>query len=235
MWVLTKVRKPEGSWEITYWSPTSGQRWLQSGGHPYSTVDCAFNGEHFYASCQADNGAVVSTFDFEDDATWKEVNPVKLKSVVRFVHPPLLWVSNDARELACSLERRFMQLIETHRGNEGMRTLWDDDLASVFTQALCEYERQRVYSLTDIDLSTFHVCVRGKIGDGYTFKGFPVNGAHTDENKYLQAVTSSPVGKEILDCPADGTRFACRVWVRSFAEEMKSVWIMIGCRYKNFA
>jgi centrosomal protein CEP76 len=220
---------------VRLWDPTEGTVFDVNdvAGHRLLTIDCAFNNRQLVANVQDANRVETTQFDFEDETRWKSVNPMKLRMVPRVSPcPPLLWVPTRPRQLEVELEQRLKKAVVAHRDTISVPTLWDDDLAVVFNQALSKYEAARRDASMPVDLTWFSHGVKGKLGEGRTFKGFPVNVTHTSEARILAAILCSTTGKLICECAHDETYLALRCKVWAFPEGVVSVWVMIGARYR---
>jgi len=218
------------------WDPVAGTNCdlLDVEGHGLATVDCAFNHVSVFANSQQSSKADSVSVDFDDEARWKAMNTMKLRMVPRqSPTPPLLWVPLRARVLETELEQRLKTAIVAHRDSLSAPTLWDDGLAALFSQALAKYEAARRDPSVTTDLTLFSEGVKGRLGDGRTFKGFPLNVTHTSEARVLAAVLGSATGKAVVEAQHEETYLAVRVRVTLFPEGVMSVWVMLGARFRN--
>ena len=202
-------------------------------------------------STGAASGGVVSereqgqVFDlcFDDETAWLPMNLLKLRLVPRIPAPPLLYVPLNVRNTEIDVEATLRTVIGNHREELSLVSAFDADLSFVLGQALSKYELARrqpgVSPCTGggggptVDLGWFHQCVKGTIGDGRTFKGFPLNVNHLNERAMLAAILGQSTGRAIIECDAEDAAFAVRCKVFEFAEGVVSVWVMVACRYRS--
>lgn len=235
IWVLTRRRLSSTEFDITYWEPTTAERFGTADGHKYVSVGCAFNHRDFYANTQEDPSAVTTNFNFDNEAGWMSLAQLKLRSVPKFPNPPLLHIPLNTRAMELDLEGSLRALIQQHRdGTIGEPTRWDDQLSAVLNQALTRYEYQRVEGQPSSDMTMFHSCVKGMLGEGRSFKGFPMNVTHVGEKKIMNGILASPVGKELAEFSAEDLRLALRVRIFLYPEGILSVWVMLALRYRTF-
>jgi centrosomal protein CEP76 len=225
----------EASYEGRIWDPCNGGNFsaIDVDSHRLATIDCAFNHRMLYANVQEHNRTDTTQFAFEEEALWKGVNPMKLRMVPRVSpSPPLLWIPVKARQLEQDLELRLQKAIIKHRDTLSATTLWDDDLPVVFNQALSKYEAAARDPLAAVDLTLFSQGIKGKLGDGRTFKGFPLNVSHSNETRIVAAIRDNATGRAILEAQFDEAYHAlrCKIWL--FPEGVMSVWLMLGVRYR---
>jgi centrosomal protein CEP76 len=234
IWVVTRTKIGNFQYDVLFWEPTTGQRYAQTADHPFVTVGCVFNHQQLYANVQDSDNAVTTDFDLDDEKKWKSMNPIKLKIVHKSTPPPLLWIPLDTRAMEVDLEQSLMQAIQDHRQTVGVPggTAWDRHLPFVLSQALIGYENQRT-TLEKPNLAEFQQCIKGTIGEGRTFKGFPLNTTNTNSRRILSAIAGNPIGKDILELAAEETHLAVRVRITPFPEGVFSVWVMIAARYKS--
>lgn len=234
MWVMTRRRVAGHDYEVLYWEPTTGERFAVNGAHQYQTVGCAFNHMSFYANTQDNDSAVTTYFNFDDEAHWSPLNALKLRMVPKFPNPSLLFIPMNTRLMETELEASLKRLIAERRDTLGLPTRWDESLAAVSAQALTGYEEQRTKGpdAATVDFGTFHACVKGVIGDGMTFKGFPINVGHIGETRIVSLLQAAAAGREVLQLNADDVRHAIRVRIFAFPEGLVSVWVMFAARYR---
>lgn len=232
MFVVTRRKLGPSEYDVTYWDATTAQRYTTTAAHPYCTVGCLFNHQAFYANVQQSDNAVTCNFDLDDEQLWKSLAPLKLRLVPKSPAPPLLWIPLNTRVMEMELESALQAAVGTHRDGLGHPTRWDGELSLVLTQALSSYETQRVLHTSTAELTMFHACVKGKIGDGRTFRGVPLNVTHVNERKIIAAWMASAGGKEVLDFVGDDMRFAVRVKCFAFPEGIVSTWVMLAVSYR---
>lgn len=232
MFVVTRRKLGPKEYDVTYWDPSAGQRFTTSAAHPFCTVGCLFNHASVFANVQNSDNAVTCRFDVDNEEDWKAMHPLKLRLVPRHAPPPLLWIPLNTRVMELELESALQAVVGQHRDSLGLPSRWDSDLAFILTQALTSYETQRVQNTPAPDLGLFNQCVKGKIGDGRTFRGIPLNVAHVSERKVMAAWTASAAGKELLQLAGDDMRFAVRVKCYAFPEGVICTWVMLAASYR---
>jgi centrosomal protein CEP76 len=237
MFVATRRRvggPAEHDYEVVFWEPSTGIRAAQaSGQHSYLTIGSCFNHTSFFANVQASDNAVTALFDFGNEEQWKQLDALKLRMVPKFPNPPLLWIPIDARRVELDIEGQLRTALSQQREAEGLRTAFDDSLAFALSQSLTAYEAQRVTGIvSNDDLAMFQQCVKGKIGDGKTFRGLPLNTSHISARKILASFNGTPSGRELLTVVGEDLRFAVRVKVTVYPESVVSVWVMLAAYYR---
>jgi centrosomal protein CEP76 len=234
MFVVTRRRVGADDFDVTYWEPSTGIRCAQSSGqHSYLTVGCCFNHNSFFANVQSSDNAVTALFDFSHEEQWKQLDSLKLRMVPKFPNPPLLWIPMDARRIEVDIEAQMRKALAEQRESDGLRTVYDDSLGFALSQALTTYEAQRVTGNTsNEDLAMFQQCVKGKIGDGKTFKGLPLNTSHISPRKILSSFNGTPSGRELLTIVGEDLKFAVRAKVIVYPESVVSVWVMLAAYYR---
>ena len=112
----------------------------------------------------------------------------------------------------------------------GKSALFDDDLAYLLQPALAAYEMERItgYSFGNDD---FQSSVKNAVPEKHCFKGFPTCFSHRDAAKIMVALESNNTGADILQSEGDDVKFALRVKVYSYPEDVCAVWVMIAVRY----
>ncbi|CUG86637.1 Hypothetical protein, putative [Bodo saltans] len=233
MFVVTRRKLGPSEYDVTFWDPSAGQRFTtSSSAHPYCTIGALFNHTSIFANVQNSDNAVTCKFDLDNEESWKSMHPLKLRLVPRHAPPPLLWIPLNTRVMELELEAALQSVVGQHRDSLGLPSRWDPDLAFILTQALTAYEHSRVQNLPAPDLGLFNQCVKGKIGDGRTFRGVPLNVAHVSERKVMASWTSSPAGKELLQLAGDDMRLAVRVKCFAFPEGVICTWVMLAASYR---
>ena len=79
-WVLTR----KSGTKVDYWESLMGNKmdYCDPRVHRfYRTIGCVFNNKHFYANIQADDRAVNTNFDFEDEYMWKSMSTPMLNTI----------------------------------------------------------------------------------------------------------------------------------------------------------
>lgn len=217
--------------EITLWDPLSGERNSIKGAHFVNTVDCLYNHKSFYANIQQSSELQSTMFDVNNEELWKPINPLKLRLVPKFPNSPLLRSSFQACEIEKGLEFRLRAAITSHRDTIGVQTFFDTNLSYIMTQALVNYEQQKI-SGSPSDFSFFQDSVKGTVGPGMTFKAVPINLANEDESIVMSMILSHNTGTQILNIIGEDVRFGIRVKVFGYPEGVRSVWIMLASAHR---
>ncbi|KAL5022137.1 hypothetical protein ScPMuIL_001292 [Solemya velum] len=130
--------------------------------YPYKTVGCVFNHEAFYANSQPSDAVEVCVFNLQDESRWKGMSHDAIRSVCGMGSgtwpplPPLCASSVDSSLVSNDLEQQLRVLVVEHRQNQGLTTVWDDQLSYLLTPALSAYETERI---TGTSISSLLHCV----------------------------------------------------------------------------
>lgn len=217
--------------EVIVWVPSTGEHFPVNCASSINTIDCAYNHKSFYANCQQNAKLSSSLFDFENEEYWKPLNPLKLRLVPKFPNASLLYEQMDLTSLEKGLELRLRTLVVSHRDVLGVQTTFDEHLPYVFSQALQNYEEQKV-KCQKVDFSLFQSCIKGIVGSGMTFKALPINVTSEDENKIMNVLLSCNAGTNIINAIGDNVKLGIRVKIFPYPESVRSVWIMFGVAYR---
>lgn len=224
MFVCTNISSHN---EMILWDPLSGERNSINGPHSISTIDCLYNHKSFYANIQQSSELQSTIFDVNNEELWKPINPLKLRLVPKFPNSPLLSSSFETFEIEKGLEFRLRAAITSHRDTIGVQTFFDANLSYIMTQALVNYEQQKIFG-SQPDFSFFQDSVKGTVGPGMTFKAVPINIANEDETIVMNMILSHNTGTQILNIVGEDVRFGIRVKVFGYPEGVRSVWIMLA-------
>lgn len=236
---------------VTFWESLTAHRYIHhpkpAGGEPgavkpahsYRTVATVFNNKCFYANCQPSDSLENCHFDFHNEAHWKSMSEAAVISVSSPgalvgwpTLPPLCASILDSSVASNDLEQEISALVANHRKDQGLTTVWDNNMSYLLTMALSAYEVERVTGVTCSN-DDFQNAIRQAVPDGHTFKGYPIQFIHRNARKILATCMKSPVCEEILNCRGDHVRLALRVRVFPYPESACAVWIMFACKYKS--
>lgn len=239
-WVMT-FNGAYSEQNVTFWESLTGARFplphldpsnKKSKPHHFRTLTCVFNHEGLWACKQRRCDVVGLRLDLGDPALWRPMaqptlraTPHELTDVV--LHPPTI----DADLTADNIESRLKELIEDYRDEKGWATAWDAALAYTLQPALEAYEGDRLHG-RPAGNDLFQSALKRMIPDGHCFKGFPLSVSLLDSNKIFQKLTETRLSKDVLDSHGDYIRFAIRVRVFPYPEDLVSTWVMIAVRYQ---
>lgn len=236
-WVCTKTKDND----ITFIEALTGQRYeFCTNGKiknieelPYATVSCAFNDVGFWANKQVDDDVVECDFNFDNNVTWKSMDPEAIAVAPRPVEQCASLIPPTLNSQACAeeLERELKDLIVQKRSSAfGKSALFDDDLSYLLQPALAAYEMERItgYSFGNED---FQSSVKNAVPTKHCFKGFPTCFSHRDASKIMVALEANSTGADILSSEGDDVKFAVRVKIYSYPEDVCAVWVMVAVRY----
>ena len=77
----------------------------------------------------------------------------------------------------------------------------------------------------------FQSSVKNAVPDKHCFKGFPTCFSHRDANKIMTALEANNTGGDILATEGDSVKFALRVKIYCYPENVCAVWVMLAVRY----
>ncbi|XP_065675020.1 centrosomal protein of 76 kDa-like isoform X1 [Hydra vulgaris] len=256
----TKKNNSPHSWVVTigtddtilFWESLTAQRYLhravdpnesnvllEKPEHPFVTIGCLFNHETFYANSQPTDAINMCSFDIHNQAHWKSMSFDAIKSVCgRGLMPdiaPLVHLipsSLDVILKSNELENELRAMVFQHRNDMGLTTQWDDELSYLLSPALAAYEFEQSTGVV-MPNDDFQHAVRRNVPDGHTFKGFPIQFAHTNSRKAFSTCLKAPACNDIICCRGDQVKLALRVRVFPYPERTCVVWIMFAVKYKS--
>ena len=145
---------------------------------------------------------------------------------------PLLPPLNNPQVEELRIENELKKIVMGYRERMDMITHWDDDLAYLLAPALINYELDRVGSVT-YGNEEFQNSIKRYVPEGHTFKAFPTQFTGLNANEMMGGISKSSVGADILQTRGDTVRFALRVKIVPYPEEISAVWIMLAVRYRS--
>eukprot|EP00670_Eutreptiella_braarudii_P026734 CAMPEP_0174385492 /NCGR_PEP_ID=MMETSP0811_2-20130205/126635_1 /TAXON_ID=73025 ORGANISM="Eutreptiella gymnastica-like, Strain CCMP1594" /NCGR_SAMPLE_ID=MMETSP0811_2 /ASSEMBLY_ACC=CAM_ASM_000667 /LENGTH=621 /DNA_ID=CAMNT_0015539827 /DNA_START=97 /DNA_END=1959 /DNA_ORIENTATION=- len=223
MWVMTRTDK-----EVIFWESLTGSRHVHlKDGQPvtykYTHVGCVFNDSTFYANVQTTDQVQHCVFDLDDEAKWKPMSTMKMKLIKKQPAMALHASTIDVVALEEALEASLINLIQEHRDSLGLTCAWNTDFGYLLAQALCSYEHQKCFGVV-IDNRYFESAVKAHVRDGYTFKGYPMQFAHSNERRMFSAFMQSRTCKDIVEAVGQVATHCVRVKCFVYAENVVSVW-----------
>lgn len=235
VWVMTRTGSSRDGGAV-FWESLTGKCYparSQTGKapHRYCRIGCAFNHERFYANKQRNDMAEASSFDFANEALWKEMNPRLIAALPRPESVPLCPPVVNAARIADAIEVELRDLVAGHRKHLGLSTRWDDELAYLFTPALAAYENERLTGVA-YGNEEFQQAIKRAVPEGHTFKGFPVLFGVLSPRLMMQTLTEAAVAKDIMGTRGDAVALAVRCRVFPYPEDTNAAWVMIGVKYR---
>jgi centrosomal protein CEP76 len=243
-WVMTRA-DAEGAGEggghgeaVTFWESLKGERWAQrqpaeAGGatHAYRTVGCVFSHNRFYGNVQAIEDAGACSFDLEDASAWKAMDGALL---ARLPHQPPVAVMPteiEPRMREESIEKELRLGIERLRHSQQLPLpVWDEELCYVLSPALAAYETERTLGISAGN-TEFQSAIKRAVPGGQCFQGFPTAFAHMSVARMLASFDRGEVPHSILHTQGSGVRFALRVKLVPYPENVVVVWVMLAVRF----
>eukprot|EP00741_Cyanophora_paradoxa_P012378 tig00020610_g11960.t1 len=230
-WVVT--RGPGD--RVTFWESTTGVRYAHGAdaalGRRYRTVGCLFNHRAFYANNQPSDEAAGCSFELEDPALWRPMDPAALAPLRRVPGVALVASTVPAQATEEALEAALRSLVDAHRRSSSLGgAVWDEGLAYLLAPALSAYEHER---LTGVALAPddFQLSIKRAVPEGHTFKAFPIQFAHHSPQRAMAALLRARAAADILATRGDMVRFALRARVFTYPEGACAVWVMLAVQY----
>ncbi|XP_067013027.2 centrosomal protein of 76 kDa isoform X2 [Anabrus simplex] len=235
MWVLT-VGGQKSS--VIFWESTTGARYshvnptgtsddppTENLAYPYSKIGCIFNDKHFYANIQERDWVPMCKFHLEDSRQWKAMSPAAIQSLVGNeqgipLQPGLL----DPIMYSQDMERELRQLISEYRLDHQLRTRWNMELYQLLAPVLasCEMEHKCGVKLAREEIREL---MNSVLHPDNTVKAVPIHvPAKNARNKWV---------KEVLHIDNIDSEFAVKVNAYVYPENIFSVWLVIGCTFKD--
>lgn len=222
--------------KTTFWESLTGQRILIDDPRVhrfYRKVGCVFNHQSFYANIQIDDVVANTSWDLSNESHWKAMAPEMLGGLIGSSKLlPLLPPLNNPQVEELKVENDLKKMIMAHRERNDLLTHWDDDLGYLLSPALANYELDRIGSVT-FGNEEFQQSIKRYVPEGHTFKAFPTQFSHLKPNEMMGNICKSSIAADILQTRGDTVRFAIRVKVIPYPEEICAVWIMLAVRYRS--
>lgn len=224
---------------ICFWDPVTGTRTLLSENTRYGAVDMLFNHASIYAVNQMDTS--IKSIDLQEQPyalpRWSVFKPAGGSSSSKAVcslHASRLNVA----EAQLQVENDLRALILDMRKLHSLATEFDPQLEHILGQALVTYELERTEGAVPANAAEdfFGDAIRHAVPKGATFKALPLHFAHLSAEQMMQTILrNSPsasggsVGKGIVLSNGKGVKLAVRCSIRSWPENVVSVWLLVGC------
>jgi len=87
-------------------------------------------------------------------------------------------------------------------------------------------------TLLRIILLIFILSFSFQVPEGHTFRGYPIVVNDSSPANVLGVFRRAQIATDILRTRGDAVRFALRVKVFSFPEDVKAIWVMLACKFK---
>ena len=221
---------------VTFWESLTGQRIPVDDPRVhrfYRKVGCVFNHQSFYANIQVDDIVANTSWDLHNEGMWKAMAPEMLGGLVGTskLLPLLPPISNPQSE-EIRIEGELRKMVKEMRERGDLLTHWDDDLAYLLSPALANYELDRIGGVT-FGNEEFQQSIKRYVPEGHTFKAFPTQFSHLNSNEMMGAMARASIAVDILQTRGDTVRFALRIKVIAYPEEICAVWIMLAVRYRS--
>jgi centrosomal protein CEP76 len=229
-WVLTLGGK------TMFWESLTGQRMAVDDPRVhrfYRKVGCVFNHKHFFGNIQADDVVANTCWDLDNENLWKSMACDVLERLVGAskLVPLLPPITNVASE-ELRLENEVKKLIFNYRERNDLLTHWDDELSYLLSPALVNYELDRIGGVT-YGNEEFQQSIKRYVPEGHTFKAFPSQFLGLKANEIMNGFCKNSVGIDVLQTRGDTVRFAIRIKVVPYPEEISAVWAMLAVRYRS--
>ena len=229
-WVVTLGSK------VLFWESLTGQRIPIDDPRVhrfYRKVGCVFNHRTFYGNIQLDDIVANTCWDVQNESMWKSMAADVLDRLIGVAKqlplaPPLGNVSIEEGKL----ENDLKKLISAYRERNDLITHWDDDLAYLLSPALVNYELDRIGGVT-YGNEEFQQSIKRYVPEGHTFKAFPTQVLGLKANEIMGIISKNSVAIDIMQTRGDTVRFAFRIKVVAYPEEINAVWVMLAVRYRS--
>lgn len=231
--LLSASRSGTGSSSSSAGSPSSANPSVDSETTPnYQVIGCVFNHRSFYANKQANDSVALCNFSFEDERCWKGMDTEIMIGLEHQEKVPLCPPSILPMELEVSMEHAIRHMITSLRRNElRLATEWDDQLSYMLGPALCAYEMERLTGAA-FGNDEFQDSIKRNVPEGHTFRGYPIVVNDASPANVLGVFRRAQIATDILRTRGDAVRFALRVKVFVFPENVKAIWVMLACKFK---
>jgi centrosomal protein CEP76 len=258
IWVLTRNHHSapgsaaagnNSSSQYIFWESTTGQRIVLGESDrlqkPYTNLDCVFNDRILYANSAPDSllptAQQAERFNsefFAFEGRPERWMPFQLKAAdMPDQYEPLTCSLLPSHVNALAVEKsledelsRFLVQFREHEGISASMT-FDDDLSYVVAPALASYEYERVTG-TVFGSDEFAAAIKHHVPAGYTFKGFPMQFSHMSASRIFHALSHAQVGSDVIRSSGHDLRFAVRVRVFAYPEDIVATWVMLAVMYK---
>ena len=247
---LTVLTKDCESSAVTFWDCVNGRRYiidsslnqrrLQSSNDelmslddahqlPYERLFCLFNDRQFYANQQLEDAIELMQFTLSDAQQFKSIHEAAIavlpKRPAIMLRAPVL----NAKEEAEALEEALMKLVtDFRREYTHASTHWDRLLAYRLEPALAAYE---LHASTGsiIGNDEFQSAVRHSVPLNHAFQAIPVQLQSLHANQCFATLCADKQIADLMqECEASSIKFALRVSVTMYAEDLAAVWCMIA-------
>ncbi|CAG7787087.1 unnamed protein product [Allacma fusca] len=249
VWVITFEEENQ----VTFWESTNGKRFSHTSipsaeilvdklarlknkttteEHGLNTISCLFNNCLLYANIQNTTFLDVVDWNLGNPSKWKKIPESTLKSSSKFneLAPNLMPPAKNPILVSADLEIQLKTVISEYRLTYNLHTTWDTALSRVLGQELARYELEASTGSHGLP-GYFQAAVLKIIPGGYELKGYPWHGNVENNSQIFQSLKRNPKCQEIMLCRGNDVRFALRVQVFAYPEDVICVRLMIACRF----
>ena len=78
----------------------------------------------------------------------------------------------------------------------------------------------------------FQDSIKRNVPQGHTFRGYPIVVNDSSPASVLGVFRRAQIATDILKTSGDSVRFALRVKIFVFPEDVKAIWVMLACMFK---
>lgn len=229
-WVVSLGQK------VVFWESLTGQRIPADDPRVhrfYRKVGCVFNHKSFYGNIQIDDIVANTCWDLQNESMWKSMAPEILSGLIGTSKLlPLLPPLSSPQTEELRIENELKKLIFAYRERMDMLSHWDEDLGYLLSPALVNYELDRIGNVT-FGSEEFQQSIKSYVPEGHTFKAFPTQFSHLKVNDMMSSICKNSVALDILQTRGDTVRFALRVKIIPYPENVNAVWAMLAVRYRS--
>lgn len=188
---------------------------------------------------QEDDTLHGSKFDLEDYSHWHVLDAnEELASLDTTLPTPIRPSQLNTHQEEERLEAELRQLLAGHRERalagepSGNSCNWDSTLCRLLMPALSAYECEACTGVAPGN-TEFQQAIKRAVPTGHTFKGFPRQFNHRSATLMAHTLLREPVVTDILSTVGQAVKFAVRVKVFAYPEDLCSVWVMLAVKFKG--
>jgi centrosomal protein CEP76 len=245
VWVMTRSDQRVA----TFWESLTGRQYSlaktsSSSSLPFKRIHCVFNHRQFYANCQVDDAVLATSYNLQQAALWKRFDPQAVAVLPRRQFRPVYaW-----QQLNCGgsgggavplireeelLEQKLCALLAEYRKEASqLSTTWDRAFAYVLSTCLTSFEHERVRGEPCAN-AEFQSAIKHTVPSGYIFKGVPLQFIHRSPTKMLASMLRNADLTRLMATRGDAVRFALRIKIVPYPEQVCAVWCMVAVRYRE--
>ena len=230
VWVCTIERQGE----VVFWNSCTGSRFSHpnragSAMHSYLTIGCVFNHIGLWANKQQSDRVDNCHFELTDRKLWYGLDQQLLRDVVIPAGPCGLRPRVPDRTAVQRATCQALKVLISHRRQDvALSTRWDKQFSYLMAPALASYESERLLG-TAVTREGFEGAVSRCLPRGHCFRGCPFHFDHSDPQRMMQVIMSSPIGRETIETEqAPDAKMGLCVRVFPYPEEIVACWVMIS-------